>query len=86
MRELVFHLAEAIKSEDPSALSKLKEQHEGQIRAAEEGIKRLCKKKYKNFLQANSQMEEFKGGLKQVRSELASIQREISNITDRQFY
>ena len=54
MRELVFHLAEAIKSNDPSALNKLKEQHQGQIRAAEEGIRRLCKKKYKNFLQANS--------------------------------
>ena len=73
MRELVFHLAEAIKSDEVGALTRLKEQHETHIREAEEGILRICKKKYMKFLDAHSQMEEFKGDLRQVRTGLGQI-------------
>ncbi len=53
MRELIFHLAQAIKSDENGALSQLKEHHEGKIVEAEESIRRLCKKKYQMFLGVN---------------------------------
>ena len=74
MRELVFHLAEAIKSDQVGALARLKEKHLAHIGEAESGIKRLCKKKFTEFIDANSEMEEFKTGLRQVRSNLGQIQ------------
>ena len=54
MREMVFHLAEAIKSEQVGSLARLKESHQVQITEAEEGIRRLCKKKFHKFLEAHT--------------------------------
>ena len=53
---------------------------------AEEGIRRLCKKKYSQFLDANDQMEGFKDGLSDVRLNLGQIHQQITQVTDRQFY
>ena len=71
MRELVFHLSESIKSDQIGALARLKEHHETKIRQAEDGIRRLCKKKYQKFLEVNAQMEDFKTNLRDVRTNLS---------------
>ena len=73
MRELVFHLSEAIRSDQVGSLNKLKEHHEVKIREAEDGIRRLCKKKFMQFIEANEQMEGFKKGLEDVRKNLVNI-------------
>ena len=73
MRELEFHLAEAIRSDQPGAIAKFKETQEGHIRAAEDGIKRLCKKNFLNFIDAHDQMERFKDSLRHVRTDLGQI-------------
>ena len=86
MRELVFHLAETIRSDQHGALAALKEQHEGEIRIAEDSIRRLCKKKYQKFLDAHEQMDQFKDGLSDVRTNLTTINDQITHVTDKQFF
>ena len=80
MRELVFHLSEAIRSDQPGSLNKLKESHEVKIREAEDGIRRICKKKFMQFINANSQMEGFKQDLGDVRKNLVSINEQIGEV------
>mmetsp|Transcript_16915 Transcript_16915/g.21409 ORF Transcript_16915/g.21409 Transcript_16915/m.21409 type:complete len:81 (+) Transcript_16915:42-284(+) len=74
MRELVFHLAEAIRSEQAGSLQRLKEHHEAQIGSAESQIRKICKKKYQKFLDASASMDVFRAGLGEVRGNLGSIQ------------
>jgi len=70
MREMVFHLAQAIRSDQTGALKRLKEEHVCKIVECEDSIRRLCKKKHNLFLDANQSMDQFKGGLKLVRTNL----------------
>ena len=67
-------MAHAIKSDQLGAIARLKEKHQNHISEAEEGIKRLCNKKFTEFIDANAGMEEFKTSLRQVRGDLGQIQ------------
>ena len=73
MRELVFHLAEAIRSDQVGSLQRFKEHNEAKISQAENGISKVCKKEYNKFLKAHDSMDGFKTGLREVRSNLGQI-------------